>query len=224
MNGTRAPNRRAPVVTIGDRIAMTGDGGDERSLVERAQRGDTDAFATLLRSQDDKMRAFAYRLTGDRVAMDDVLQDAYLKAFRSLASYQQGTGAEGKGKFGSWLFSVVHSCAMDHHRRAARQPNVSLDAMSEHAAPVAHPAGDHASTIVDRERISAALASLPSDQAAAVALVDGDGYSYDQVAELLGINPGTVASRLSRGRAAMRQHLNLDDVSIDRDSDGRTAR
>jgi len=163
--------------------------------------GDTKAFGELVRVNDVKMRGLAFRLVGDRSAMDDVLQDAYLKAFRSLHTYES-TGA----RFSSWLYRVVHSCAMDHHRRSGRWPVSSVEVNAEVAASGADPSA----VIVQRSSIREALLKLPDNQAAVVALIDGEGLSYGEVADILGINTGTVGSRLSRAHSALRRQLNSD--------------
>lgn len=177
-----------------------GAAADEYALVARAKAGDADAFSLLLQASDDSMRSLAYRLTGDRATMDDVLQDAYLKAFRSLHSYDAERGG---AKFSTWLYRVVHTTCIDHHRRTVRRPQTGLSLVEG----IASTQPDPGVTASRRDEIRGALAALPPDQAAVVALVDGEGYSYDDVAETLGINPGTVASRLNRGRTAMRRQL-----------------
>lgn len=183
-----------------ERLEHQNIGFDEPALVGRAQNGDADAFASLLRNSDAKMRGLAYRLVGDQATMDDVLQDAYLKAYRSLHQFESSPSG---AKFSTWLYRIVHTTCIDHFRRTKRRPQIGLrlvDTMADLQA-------DPGLTVTRRAEIRSALATLPADQATIVALVDGEGYSYDDVAEALGINTGTVGSRLSRGRAAMRQQL-----------------
>lgn len=182
-------------------VGESGSVARETEWVLAAKAGDTKAFGELVRVNDLKMRGLAFRLVGDRSIMDDVLQDAYLKAFRSLHTYEP-SGA----RFSSWLYRVVHSCAMDHHRRVGRRPVTSIEVTNEVPAGTADP-----STIVtQRSSIRDALLDLPDNQAAVVALVDGEGLSYEEAAEILDINPGTVGSRLSRAHAALRRQLNSD--------------
>jgi len=171
---------------------------DEARLVQAAKAGDGAAFAELLRAHDSRMRGLAYRLLGSGDAMDDVLQDAYLKAFRSLHTHDPAIG-----RFSPWMYRIVHSCAMDHHRRVARRPQIAMEITPAFASVDVDP-----STIVARRTaLRSALFELPAEQAAVVALVDGEGLSYDEVAETLDISPGTVGSRLNRARAALRQRL-----------------
>jgi len=171
---------------------------NEVRLVRAAKDGDGAAFAELLRANDSRMRGLAYRLLGSGDVMDDVLQDAYLKAFRSIATYDPTIG-----RFSSWLYRVVHSCAMDHHRRAARRPQIAMELTPAFTTSE----DDPSTTVARRAELRSALFELPAEQAAVVALVDGEGLSYDEVADTLGISPGTVGSRLSRAHSALRHRL-----------------
>lgn len=167
---------------------------DDRALAEAAAAGDVDAFTTLIRRHDDKMRGVVWRVVGSVPAMDDVLQNAYVKAWQGLGSWR------GESTFSTWLYTIVHRSAIDWHR-AQRSVAVLPD---DTDLPTA---GDHAGRIVEGHALRSALAELPPDQLAVVTLVDGEGRSYDEVAVMLDISPGTVASRLSRARADLRARL-----------------
>lgn len=169
----------------------------ERELIELSMSGDGRAFAALVRAHDDGMRAVASRMLGSRAAMDDALQDAYLKAYRSLPGFR------GEAPFGGWLQRVVTHTCLDHLRRQDRRSEVALDAAGPRAE--AGPAFDD--RYADRSALGLALASLPVHHRAVVLLVDGEGYDYDEAAALLHTSRGTVASRLSRARAALRTAL-----------------
>lgn len=172
----------------------------ERELIERSTAGDGRAFAALLADHDDRMRAIASRMLGSQAAMDDALQDAYLKAYRSLAGFR------GEAPFGGWLQRVVTRTCIDHLRRRDRRDEVALDA----AASSAQGGLAFDDRYVDRSALGTALATLPAHHRAVVLLVDGEGYDYDEAAELLHTSRGTVASRLSRARAALRTALDAE--------------
>lgn len=178
--------------------------GSESDLVLRAQQGDQQAFTALIRMHDDKMRGLAWQLLKDRHAMDDALQDAYLKAYRQIGSFRA------EARFSSWLYRVVHNSCMDQHRRQARQPIISMD---EPGTPMPVSPGDHAGQMVNRQALCDALATLSPDQATVVALVDGEGLSYDDVADMLDVAPGTIASRLNRARASLRETLGQEGTT-----------
>ncbi|NNE74678.1 MAG: sigma-70 family RNA polymerase sigma factor [Acidimicrobiales bacterium] len=173
----------------------------EDTLTTQAQAGDRHAFAQLLRMHDQRMRALAYRLLQSAAAMDDALQDAYLKAFRGLRDFRA------ESTFGTWLYRIVYTTCIDHHRRIGRRAEVPIETVVAEltATAAGGPAFDE--RVVANEVILAALDRLPPDQCAAVMLVDGDGYSYDDAAYLLDTTAGTIASRLSRARASIRAEL-----------------
>ena len=165
---------------------------DER-LLDAARVGDHGAFTTLLRRHDDQMRALAWSILRDRVAMDDALQEAYLKAYRSLDRFR------GESAFSTWLHRIVYRTCLDQirrHRPADPWPDADLPA-----------AGAHQDGVDERLTLQRALASLDPETAAALVLVDRDGHSYDEAGVVLGIPAGTVASRLHRGRRALRSVL-----------------
>lgn len=175
----------------------------DEALIERARAGESVAFGELVRRHDDKMRGVVWRVVESRSEMDDVLQDAYVKAWRALEGFR------GDAAFSSWLYRIVYTTAIDHVRATARHRHRRLDDVVEPFTV------DPTAAIADSHVLRAALAELPPDQLAVVTLVEGQGLSYDDVAQLLDISPGTVGSRLSRARAQLRTSLrptgNTDD-------------
>jgi RNA polymerase sigma-70 factor (ECF subfamily) len=166
-------------------------------VLARARAGDQQAFTELVRHYDGRLRALAFRLLGDRAAMDDALQEAYVKAFRALPGFREDAG------LGTWLYQITYRACVDLQRREGRHEASSLD---ETGTAPASPS-DPAATATARTDLSRALAALPLDQRAAVLLVDAEGLDYDAAAAVLGVAPGTIASRLSRGRTALRAAL-----------------
>lgn len=164
---------------------------DELLLV-RARRGDAAAFVLLLRAADESHRRLAYRLLGDRHLMDDVLQEAYLRAFHALPRFRGGAA------FGTWLYRIVYNACVDELRRGRARREVALDELS---AAISE---DGVAAQLDLE---AALAALPPELRSVVLLVDAEGLSYHEAAEVLGVAPGTIGSRLNRARAALRGEL-----------------
>lgn len=165
-------------------------------LVQAARAGDHRAFSTLLRQHDAGMRRLATRMLGSPAAMDDALQDAYLKAYRSLDRFRA------ESAFSTWLYSIVYRTCLDHIRARGRRPTVDIDlATASGAIPDAH---DTAQQATDRTALETALAELSEDQRGAVLLVDGAGMSYAEAGEVLGVAEGTVASRLNRAHALLR--------------------
>lgn len=164
---------------------------DERRPVERV---DADGFLLLIREFDLRHRRLAFRLLGDRHRMDDVLQEAYARAFRALPRFRGGAA------LGTWLYRIVYNACLDDLRRSGARKEVSLDEWREGRAA-------RSEQVEERLDLESALAALPVDLRAVVLLVDAEELSYDEAAEVLGIPPGTVASRLSRARAVLRSAL-----------------
>jgi RNA polymerase sigma-70 factor (ECF subfamily) len=174
---------------------------DEPELVDRASSGDVDAFYSLISRHDRGLRGLAYRLLGDQDAMDDALQDSYLKAFRALPRFS------GDSAFKSWLYRIVYNTCLDELRRTRKMGVVPIEAATERPDQRSDP-GDLAAEKID---LAAALASLSPEMRAAVLLVYVDGMDYESAREILGVPGGTLASRLLRGRAQLRRALEASE-------------
>ena len=170
------------------------------AVLARAKAGDPQAFTEVVRHYDPRLRALAYRLLGDRAAMDDALQEAYVKAYRALPGFREDAG------LGTWLYQVTYRACVDLLRREGRHDAEPLE------ETWSAPGGDPAATAASRADLRRALAALPVDQRAAVLLVDAEGLDYDAAASVLGVAPGTIASRLSRARTALRAALAEGDI------------
>jgi RNA polymerase sigma-70 factor (ECF subfamily) len=162
-------------------------------LVELARLGDQSAFDALLRRHDARMRALAYRLMADRHRMDDALQEAYLKAYRALPRFRAGSD------FGTWLYRITYNACIDEIRKRKRHPLSVVDPID----PTSGRPGPER-TVSASETVRHAHSGLPIDQRVTVVLVDGEGFDHREAAEILGVAPGTVASRLHRARTALR--------------------
>lgn len=165
------------------------------AVLARARRGDQRAFALLVRHYDDGLRALAYRLLGDRDRMDDALQEVYVRAFRALPSFR------GDSAVGTWLYRIAYNACLDELKRTREV--VDLESVRDRAQAD----GDPIDALSLRQTLAAALTALPLEDRTAVLLVDANGFDYRSAAEVLGIPEGTVASRLNRARAALRQTL-----------------
>jgi RNA polymerase sigma-70 factor, ECF subfamily len=169
----------------------------DAAVIERAKRGDQEAFATVIRHYDPGLRALAYRVLGDTERMDDALQEAYVKAFRSLSSFR------GESRLGTWLYRIVYNACLDELERSGRVIHLPL----EEAVDPPDPRPDLAETVARRSGLADALAKLVPEERAAVLLVDAQGFDYRSAGQVLGIPEGTVASRLSHARAELRRAL-----------------
>lgn len=180
-----------------------GSSRSDAELVDRVLAGDQQAFTELVERHDHRLRGVAYKLLGDRHRMDDAMQEAYLRAYRSLHRFRRDA------ELGSWLYRIVTNACIDELRRAGRAPSPVDLHEPGWDAPSAEPGPER--VVHAHERAVRALGTLPEDQRLTVLLVDGEGFDNVGAAEVLGVAPGTVASRLSRGRATMRRALAEDD-------------
>jgi RNA polymerase sigma-70 factor (ECF subfamily) len=199
--GRRADRGRGePAREPGGRAESGADGRGSR-LLARPRTGDLDAFVELIGLHDRALRALAYRLLEDPQQMDDALQEAYLKAFRSLG------GFEGRSAFGSWLHRIVYNVCMDQLRqRSSSGRHLPLADAGEMPDPMPDP-GEVAAQRLD---LATALAALPPKMRATVLLVDAEGMDYQAAAQVLGVPVGTVRSRLSQARGQLRRALRQD--------------
>lgn len=172
--------------------------GEEAELIERSVAGDLDAYDRLVGLYQDRVYQVAYRVTGNHEDAWDAAQEAFLSALRALPRFR------GASAFSTWLHRITVNAALDLIRRRPPQAVVALDAI---AASAGEDPGDAATRSDMQRRINLAIAALPADQRVAVMLRDLQGLSYEEIAAVLRVPLGTVRSRLSRGREALRQLL-----------------
>jgi RNA polymerase sigma-70 factor, ECF subfamily len=153
--------------------------------------GDPDAFAELVRRHRDRLWAVALRTLGDREEAADALQDALVSAYRRADSFR------GDAAVTTWLHRIVVNACLDLARRRAVRPTTPLD-----DAPTPEAADDLGARETAND-VLAALRALPIEQAAALVLVDVEGYPVGDAAEMLDVPVGTVKSRCARGRARL---------------------
>jgi RNA polymerase sigma-70 factor (ECF subfamily) len=161
--------------------------------VHAARTGDRAALDALLRRHYDRLYAVCRRMTGDPADAADACQEALLAVVRGLP------GFDGRSAFATWAYRVTTNACLDELRRRRRRPEPGLpEGRGEPASTE-----DDAETVATRVDLDVALQSLPADYRAAVVLRDVCGLSYDEIATALLIPPGTVRSRIARGRAAL---------------------
>lgn len=172
---------------------MRDDDHDE-ARARRASDGDSKALDELLRAHSQLVHGVCRRILGNPDDALDATQEALLAIARKIGSF------DGRSKFSTWAYRVATNAALDEARRRGRRP-VPVDTLPETGGNTSPATGD--SAIADRLDVDAALAQLTPEYRAAVALRDLVGMDYAEIADVLGIPPGTVRSRISRGRAAL---------------------
>lgn len=169
----------------------------EPDVLAAAVRGDDEAFVSVMRHYDRRLRIVAYHVVGNRQLMDDVLQEVTLRAYRSLSGFR------GDSALGTWLCHITYRVACDMIARCDRLYPLPPDELPEPCDREPDPA----ETLAIRAALADAFAALPPEQRLAVLLVDREGYDYATTAEILDVPPGTLASRLSAARAKLRGRL-----------------
>ena len=185
--------------------ALQPEGADseDRELVERARRGDQDAFRVIVEKYERRVRGLVWGLVGDRSDAEDVAQDAFLRAFRGLSSFR------GRSRFRTWLFQIALNAARTH-RQTRDRSNETTTASGELDSTVMSESLEQG--IIARDRLRHALSQLPGEMREAVLLRDVEGFDYREIAEMLDIPIGTVESRIFRGRARLKQALTAQTV------------
>jgi len=180
---------------------------DDRYLVERAQHGEREAFATLVRRHQDRAFNLAYQMVRNREDALDVAQEAFARAYTSLSAFK------GDATFGTWLHRIVVNLSIDTLRRRRRGGEASYDDSRGLAEEPEGdlPAPDNPSTALEAKQTRALLARgigrLPPAQRAVLILREIEGMSYEEIARAVGCNLGTVMSRLFYARRKLRQAL-----------------
>ncbi|BBH16712.1 RNA polymerase sigma factor SigE [Nocardioides baekrokdamisoli] len=153
----------------------------------------------IVEQYSDRVYRLAYRLTGNRHDAEDLTQDAFVRAFRSLDTYTPGT-------VGGWLHRITTNLFLDQARRRQR---IRFDALSDERAARLTSGVDPSDMINQTfdDDIEQALQALPPDFRAAVVLCDVEGMSYEEIADILDTKLGTVRSRIHRGRTMLREAL-----------------
>jgi RNA polymerase sigma-70 factor (ECF subfamily) len=178
--------------------ASRGVAVDQRGLVERAGRGDHDAFAVLVRASIAQLEAVARLILRDPDLARDAVQEAYVRAWRNLP------GLRDPDRFDAWLHRLVVNAALDAMRRRRRRPiEVDLD-------PIGPVVADQTSLVADRDQLERGFRRLGPDQRAVLVLHYYVGMPVPAVAETLGIPLGTAQSRLARAMVALRAAMATD--------------
>lgn len=182
------------------------------ALFLRAQKGDENAFAMLVDRYEKLVYNLAYQYTENAEDAADVSQDAFLKLWRSLPSFRQ------ESSLSTWVFRITQNCALDALRKRNVRRTVSLTVEEDDGEEqgremdLADPNPDHdpAARSERKERTAAvreAISALHADHREILVLRDMQGYSYAEIGEMLGLEPGTVKSRINRARMQVKEFL-----------------
>lgn len=164
----------------------------DADLLRAHVAGDPDAFGELVRRHRDRLWAVALRTLGDREEAADALQEALISAYRAADRFR------GDSAITTWLHRIVVNACLDRARRRQARPAIALADLPPNREPAA--------VLPDQDtarEVWAALAQLPVEQRVPLVLLEIQGYSVAEIAEILGVAEGTVKSRCARGRARL---------------------
>jgi RNA polymerase sigma-70 factor (ECF subfamily) len=164
--------------------------------VLRVQQGDRDAFADLIRGAYDRLFATAYRITRDREAAEDAVQDAMIRCWRDIR------GLRDPDRFEAWLYRLLVNACRDQTRLARRRPVMTFGEPAQHPSDI-----DLFARVAEHDALERAFLKLPADQRIALVLAHYVGYSAPEIAVILAVPVGTVYSRVHYGARAMRAEL-----------------
>lgn len=189
----------------------SGDAGDDRELVARAQKGDRAAFRVLFERYSRRAYSLAFGVVRNPDDALDVVQDAFIKAHRHLDKF------EGQASFYTWLYRIVMNLAIDHIRKNRRQKVVDFsdgtldeNGIGEDSLIPRIIGGNPGRALLDREirdRIATALDELSDNHRAVLVMRELEGLSYEEMAQVMGCSKGTIMSRLFHARRNMQKRL-----------------
>ncbi len=177
---------------------------DEKELVQRSREGDEEAFGALVKKYKTKVFNMAFSFTRDREAADDLAQEIFIKAYYALSKFKFKSG------FGTWLYRIAVNHIKDHLRKKKKDRHISFDNV-RHESKLAEVEADRKSDAREKENrirlLHRALQSLPQKYRVILTLRDVQGHSYEEIANILELSPGTVDSRLHRARKMLREKI-----------------
>jgi RNA polymerase sigma-70 factor (ECF subfamily) len=169
----------------------------DEELVAAVARGDTRALTELVQRHGNWAARFAERITGSPQYAEEVVQNAFLRL------WQRAERWEGRSRFSTWFYRVLHNLAIDQQRTQRH----GLDPLDESLPDPGASAEEQLERSRRDARVRAALARLPERQRGAIVLSHYEGCTQAEAAEILGISEGALESLLSRARASLRQAL-----------------
>jgi len=181
----------------------------ERDLVKRAKSGDVEAFEQLILGCEKKVFNIAYRMIGNYDDANELAQEVFLKAFRTIKNFK------GDSLFSTWIYRVTANVCLDELRRRKKKAVISLDEDIElkdgevkRQIPDDAPTPDlEAESNEIKNIVNESIRQLPDDYRNMIVLRDIQGFSYDEISKIVNCPEGTVKSRINRARQALKKIL-----------------
>ncbi|MGH7865796.1 MAG: sigma-70 family RNA polymerase sigma factor [Candidatus Binataceae bacterium] len=178
--------------------------GDESALIERAKRGDTEAFAVLVERYQRRVVGVALAVVHNQDDAVELAQEAFVRAFENLKKF------ESRSSFSTWLYRIAANISIDFRRREGRHVVLRGDDAEAEISRIASAEGDSYRAAERNElgrRIQRALQELTPEHRAVILLREVEGLSYDEISDVLQVPRGTVMSRLHYARGRLRAIL-----------------
>jgi RNA polymerase sigma-70 factor, ECF subfamily len=183
----------------------------DEDLISLVEGGDAEAFAVLYDRHSRAAYSLAYRMMRERQAAEDLVQDAFLKVWRSAGSYRTE-----RGSVRTWLLSVVHNRGIDQLRSLASRRRTQEKIEASAPRSQASEAFAQSWRNSQREQVREALKTLPPEQLKILELAYFSGYTHVEIAELLGLPLGTVKGRMRLGLKKMKDYFGSQGVAMPR--------
>jgi len=180
---------------------------DEKRLIQQAAAGDAAAFEKLVLRYQTQVYSLAYRMVGNEADAQDLAQEAFVRAWRALDSFQFSS------QFSTWLYRLTSNICIDFLRSQKKRKHISLtvlqdDEQQQWDMPDHRPLPEEQMIVTqEREALAKAIAALDPEYRQVLILRIVNDCSYQQISEIMGIREGTVKSRLSRAREQLRKKL-----------------
>lgn len=191
----------------------------EQELISKAKSGDQDAFGQLVLDHQNKVYTLAVRFVGDREDAADLAQEAFLKAWRSLSTFQ------GESSFATWMHRLTTNVCLDWLRKQSRRQNISVAvSLDDEEANWTEPADsrqDPQERLEQTERkqaLTQAMQELTEQHRRLLLMREVSGLSYQEIADALEVDLGTVKSRIARARMQLRKILLRDGNFFESDA------
>ena len=186
----------------------------EAMIVRKVLQGDVNAFEKLVTEYEKAVYAIAQRMTGNAEDAADMTQETFIKAYNSLSSFR------GDSKFSVWLYRIANNVCLDFLRSRSRRPTVSLSTEDDDGEETQLDIADESQSpelllesSLTRDAVRRGLNALPPDYKQILLLREIQGLSYEEIAAALGIESGTVKSRIFRARKRLCTFL-IEDGNI----------
>jgi len=192
-------------------------------LVQRAQKGDSRAFDLLVLKYQHKVASVVSRFISERDAIEDIVQEAFIKAYRALPGFR------GDSAFFTWIYRIATNTAKNHLESMGRRPSYrgqDIDDVSQIDMPEKLREQDTPDGLLARaqleEHLQQALTALPEDLKVALTLREFEGMSYQEISEIMDTPIGTVRSRIFRARESIENELHAVMSGLGRQTQNQT--